>query len=122
MLSHIDDYVCCRSTILENLEKKFGKPVNISSIESAEIVSGDGLKKFTFNIGKRDENGGNKLHITTTEEGLMFKLLELSVKRKTVCKYCENNMKDSCIQMQLELELVRKEEFSHKLDKELCFA
>lgn len=119
----INDYICCRSTILENLAKKFGKSISISNIENAEVISGDGMKKFTFNIGEKDEEGDvNKLRITTTEEGLLFKLLELSVQRKNICEYCECNMKDSCIQIRLESGGVKKEELVHEVNKKLCLS
>lgn len=123
MLEHnIDDYTCCRSTIIKSLERKFGKSINISNIENAEVVPGDGIKKFTFNIGGKDADGnGNELRIRTTEEGLMFKLLELAIQRKHICKFCESNLKDSCIQIRLETGNVKKEELVHKVDEELCF-
>lgn len=115
-MQSIDDYACCRSTILESLTKKFGKQIKISSIKDVR----DGLKRFTFNIGQKDIEGNvNELHITTTEEDLIFKLFEISVQRKNVCLYCENNGKENCLEKLLQAGQISKDDICHKMDKEL---
>ena len=116
--TYVKDYVCCKSTLLKNLEKKYGKSIKLLSV----LSNGGELKKYVFSIGGKDEDGdSDNLFITTTEDGLMFKLLELS-SGGGICKYCESRDTDDCLKTRLESGCVRKEEFVHKVDEELCFA
>ena len=116
---YVKDHICCRSTVLRGLAKKFARPIRLLSVGSD---NGGQLKNFVFSVGKKDEDGDTDvLRITTTEDGLMLKLLEL-LSNGNVCKYCESKGTDYCIQTRLKSGDVKKEEFVHIMDEELCFA
>lgn len=118
-----NDYACCRSTLINNLEKKFGRPIRLLSVTNADNNrQQDGLKRYIFSIGKETDEDAY-LRITTTENGLILKLLELLPNGNGgVCTYCENKDTDNCIQTRLKSGNIRKEDFVHKMDKKLCFA
>ena len=108
----VEDYICYRSTLLKNLERKFGKSITILKIEDV----GEGLKKYTFEVGRNHE-----LRVTTTEDGLMFILLKLSLQQKSICTYCECKDKEDCLQSLLDSGKILPKDVvqKFKLDKKL---
>jgi hypothetical protein len=87
-IQRIQDYICSRSKVLKNLEKKFGKSIEIYQITELS----DKVNEYMFRIGK-----SLNLRVTNTEEGLLIKLLELSIDRKNICRDCEKHDTDMCI-------------------------
>lgn len=112
----VDDCNCCMNHILDSVSRKLGKKVRLSKRENVGICPENGtpLYKYTFSCSGV-AHGADMMHITATEEGVLFSLLELTMQCKSRCVYCPSLHDDNnCFQKQLMFGNINYSDIKHK--------
>lgn len=119
----VDECNCCMSHIIASVSKKLGKDVKLLKKEGKGTCpeACEPLYKYTFSCtGGDNGNGANLVHITATEEGVLFSLLELSMGCKSSCTYCESfKDEDGCFDNRMKSGNVNYSEIQHKDSEEI---
>ncbi len=119
----VDECNCCISHVIESVSRKLGKTVKLVSREEKGVCpeASDPLYKYTFSCtGGDNGNGADLVHITATEEGVLFSLFELAMGCKSRCTYCESFREDEdCFSKRMKSGNVAYSEIEHKDSEEI---